>query len=508
MVKPPILVTVLLVSGLIFAAQVRPQEVVSAKMVAIPPAGESDYGAHYVGETVIYRIYYSNTSQRPLDLGILTRLDTDHSQVIARGDATYDLDEHAILWKITDLTPGAEGSVEFQAVANQAKRIQSEALIQIGGHIAFTGFDLSAPNVTRTNVVQVDVCERPRTGWVRFMEGSEPGDLPRSYMKEESSTGLTINFDIPGMFVDETAVGNATYQRLSIPRHATRMDIGKPDLPTLGEVVEVPLGVAFQVEVVKSSSVNLQCYNVHPAQQVSLPLPDQNEPSLQPQGISIDWTTYAKEEAFPSALAEIQAEDVGVIRGHRLVFVKVTPVQVNPVTRRLKAFSNIEIRLNYSHPAQVQALDERTRHAAFEEMLGRTVMNYKLSSRLAVQPPQGDWSEGAEYLIITHSRFYDESDPNNPIVRLRRWKQRKGITTRVVELADIGSSASDVQDFIRFAYETWSPRPAYVLLVGDTGDSGGTLLLPTNYGEEVRYDFLWETHIGTDLDYATVDGAD
>jgi len=215
---------------------------------------------------------------------------------------------------------------------------------------------------------------------------------------------------------------------------------------------------------------------------------------------------------YPGQLAVIEAEDIAVIRGHRVVFLKVNPIQYNPVTKETVAFSNIEVRLKYDSPALIQGIDERIESPAFEEMLKSLLLNYKAPGRMTSLLSGGDWSEGCDYLIITHSRFYKKNDPQNSVVRLRDWKQSKGLKTMIVDTADIGKGkgeAADIKNFIQSAYNTWKPAPTYVLLVGDAGDDSGTALVETNYKTPHPSPFFHNgTKTGTDLYYATVDGAD
>ncbi|MEO0072796.1 MAG: C25 family cysteine peptidase [candidate division WOR-3 bacterium] len=70
---------------------------------------------------------------------------------------------------------------------------------------------------------------------------------------------------------------------------------------------------------------------------------------------------------------------------------------------------------------------------------------------------------GAQYLIITHDNFY------NAILPLAQWKHKKGLATRIVTLSEIGATAesiSRIKNYIVSAYNNWTPRPEYVLLVG------------------------------------------
>jgi hypothetical protein len=360
--------------------------------------------------------------------------------------------------------------------------------------------------------VSPPACQLPTPGWVSFDHVSAPGAVPKSTMKEETTSGLMVNFDIPGMYIDEIEVLGAVYHHLSIPGQGYLMDVGKPDVPIVGQIVEIPFGVDLVAEVEKSTSVTFDCFNVYPAQE-----PEITQDEEKPREFAYDTTTYRTDSFFPGDLSVISAEDVGVVRGHRLVFLKVNPVQFNPVSRQLEGYSNIEIRLRYAvdgefQPAQIEPVDSRIMSSAFEEMLGASVLNYKQQSLTAQTTASGSQEPpGYEYLIITDGSFYNPNDSTNPVVRLRDWKQRKGYRTKVVDVATIittGDPAADIRDYIQIAYDTWHPAPVYVLLIGDAE------LIPTNYqnnnGKDtvLNPDYHNGTRIGTDLYYATVDNSD
>ncbi len=67
---------------------------------------------------------------------------------------------------------------------------------------------------------------------------------------------------------------------------------------------------------------------------------------------------------------------------------------------------------------------------------------------------------GARYLIITHDNFYNFVRP------LAEWKNRTGMTCRIVKLSETGSSPDAIRNYIVNAYNSWAIRPEYVLLVG------------------------------------------
>jgi hypothetical protein len=77
-------------------------------------------------------------------------------------------------------------------------------------------------------------------------------------------------------------------------------------------------------------------------------------------------------------------------------------------------------------------------------------------------------SNGADYLIITHSDFWGN------VGALADHRAGQGYATMVVDVQDIYDEfgyglfgAPAIREFLAHAYQYWDPRPSYVLLVGD-----------------------------------------
>lgn len=154
----------------------------------------------------------------------------------------------------------------------------------------------------------------------------------------------------------------------------------------------------------------------------------------------------------------------------------VYPIVIYPsyLNQNVKVYyKSIEITLNY--------IPQTTKlHLApsLKRVFQNLILNYQ----------DNDISKPYGYLIITPNSFNDE------ILPLADWKEKKGWHVTVATLSVTGSSPAEIKNYIANAYNTWSPPPEYVLLIGDK-DS----LPPYSTITPVSY---------TDYPYTLIDGND
>jgi hypothetical protein len=491
-----LLLTAVFLAALLTGCKPQPLPELPVKKVIVTNLGEVTKEVRYVGETIRYKIYFANKTKQKADVGIVDHLDPNLGKVVPLNKGFYDRTNHLVAWKIEKVPPGGGSFVEFEAVISGGTVIRDQALLQIGVPFDPEAVDPAGRDVIKTNIVETLVRPDPMLGWIPFDRESAEGALPSAALKEETTLGTLVRFDIPGMYAQKVELDGTTFHRLAIPRHTALLDIGKPELPIVGQIIEIPKDVNFTLEIVQSKSRKLDHYNVYPAQE-----PTDWTGTGVPKQFVQDAVTYTTDAIYPASLAMVEAHDVGIIRGHRVMFLKANPVQCNPVTRETMGYSMIEVRVNFDRPAQIERAPSRLESAAFEQMIKASVLNYKEPQRLT---PIGHHSEeGVDYLILTDGSFYTAGDANNPLNRLAAWKRQKGLTTRIVDVANIpgGNTAANIIDYLQGAYTKWYPVPTYVLLVGDSE------FIPTNYQTNHPTSHN-STQIGTDLYYTTLDGTD
>ena len=122
--------------------------------------------------------------------------------------------------------------------------------------------------------------------------------------------------------------------------------------------------------------------------------------------------------------------------------------------------------------------EKNVHHILFEDKVERYTNYFAVANRnyasigtLVEVPPSTlrNPTTQADYIVITHKTFLESVEP------LVAYRRSQGMKVKVVDIDEIydefGAGLFNpiaIQDFLRYAYETWQPpAPTYVLLVGD-----------------------------------------
>jgi hypothetical protein len=119
-------------------------------------------------------------------------------------------------------------------------------------------------------------------------------------------------------------------------------------------------------------------------------------------------------------------------------------------------------------------------------------------------------NNGADYLVITHQDFTGEL---NPLCKLR---DSLGLQVKMVEVSLVYSTfqdadkATSIKKFTQQVYNSWKPRPQYILLVGDACRGNASKdFVPSKLFPKYSYTYLGNvTEHAIDNWYVQLDGTD
>lgn len=373
------------------------------------------------------------------------------------------------------------------------------------------------------DVTPVPVAESP--DWISFDDNStDPGTPAEAHVTLTDTLGLRVVADFYGFWDRNITLNNETflYDRPEIPGASYMTISGKPELPRFTQIVEVPHDVWITVDVLQNTSALISNFNITPAQPPSI--------AIWNPGIDMNFTDVVDEIGNDSAfypdyavtLEGWNATEPQVMRGRRLLLVSFYPFQYNPFNNTLKVHSRIEVDINYSFPAQIEAANSSLHSLEFEKIFINKLLNPKTwepQSYAECGPPTPFVTaedvypsfpeSGAEYLIIVEDAFKPAAD------RLAEWKTRKGVPAAVFTTTEARAYASDysrfdtIEGFISTIYKKWAKVPEYILLFGDSEH------IPAIYetkhpdgffnvkGKKYSAD---DREVATDLHYFTMEG--
>jgi len=313
-----------------------------------------------------------------------------------------------------------------------------------------------------------------QSSWVQFEKGfSKPANIK---VLESGNSCCVLDVTTYGMYRKEVSVEGMTFQNLSIPGCGFLYDVGKPMLPALRGLIEVPLGKSVKVKATALTSLGFLEYTVYPAQKLVAFSEQETEGST----FQLDQTFYSLDTVYPDVLASVSAPFQA--RNHNFVHVSVYPVRYYPAFNRLNVSNRIRIKLEYCDLGKELVCSDQSRFysPAFDEAYKPFVWDSGHGPQI-LEKPEG-------YLIICHDDFYTAMD------RFVEWKRANGLEVTCVTLSDIALNATDVDvyNYVRNAYYNWTLPPTYLLLVGDSQ------YVPTHYGV-LNCDL---THTATDHYYA------
>ena len=295
-------------------------------------------------------------------------------------------------------------------------------------------------------------------------------------VKESNFKTISISFSINDLDVRQSG----DYAVLTADGYTLSREVGKPALPLLIKMVEIPLCSDIVVN-----------YNLRNADTVSLPMitPERQIMPAQPSypknykgkpEFQKDNAVYSTDNYY--ALDPVRVEKTGVLRNINAATIYVAPVKYNPVTGKMIVYHDIDVEITFED-ADVVATQEMTqlhgnRYFASSEL---TINTLPMTSK-------DNYSAPVKYLIVSHSMFKGQFD------NFVDWKKRKGFLVEVAYTDDpaVGTTYNSIQSFIKSKYTNATPQepaPTFVLFIGDVAQ------IPTKdiYGEHPTdlYYFDW-----------------
>lgn len=283
------------------------------------------------------------------------------------------------------------------------------------------------------------------------------------------------------------------FEEIKVDEYGKTNLIGYPELPVNVQIIEVPLGADIKINIVSSNYIEHKLKDLdinHPIFPHQPPIPKSEIYSPFEKCDKV----YKTNNFYPYEIA--WHEELGIMRGVRLVRLFVAPLQYNAAKGIIRIHSEIEVEVSFKHPdiSKSNSLKKSTQSLYFDPFY-KNILNYKsnISKDTIVKYP-------VKYVIVSDPMFQSQ------LQDFISWKTKKGFTVIEAYTDDpaVGASVDSIKDYLEnlyFSATPTDPAPSFVLLVGDYAQipakNGLTGFQITDlYYAEYTGDFLPEVFIG------------
>jgi len=310
--------------------------------------------------------------------------------------------------------------------------------------------------------------------------------LPKRETKNLKEKGYEVSFQFLGANISDKKVKSTNYNYLHIDGFSKMGQVGAPALPAKNEVIAIPRGAKGNIVILEAEYKEYDGYMIHPTLEPARDTEGAPAPKFEK-----DEKIYSANEFFPKNVVEIT--NTGISRGTQLVYVEVRPVQFNPVTGKIRVYSNIKYKLVKQGGENNFDYIRKENSSRYIKMLKRRVINsddIPLKKKIN-KSEEIDAVGSNDYIIITHSEYITAA--NN----LANWKRQLGYKVEVVSASSW--TAAEVKTAINDRYTAWTPKPDYFVIIGD---HTGSYAVPG----EIKTDPSYGDDFATDLYFACMDG--
>jgi len=284
------------------------------------------------------------------------------------------------------------------------------------------------------------------TEWVGVGPNKQaPAQITLDYSNVETSE---ISITLSGFLKSEVTTPEGNALVISLPKATPLLQEGAPDIPKLTASLIIPDMAAMDIEVTGSEYVEYHNISIAPSKGN---LYRDTDPSAIPYTYGRE---YAVDAFFPGKLAGLR--DPYIARDYRGQTVVIYPFQYNPVTRVLRVYTKLSLKVFATGKNGMNPL-ERTR-----EMSGINREFFNVYNQHFLNAGSTRYAPVEEYghmLIISYGDFIDEMQD------FADWQVQKGTPCEIIDISTIGNNASAIKSYISNYYNTHGLT--YVLLVGD-----------------------------------------
>ena len=306
-----------------------------------------------------------------------------------------------------------------------------------------------------------------------------------------SEQQVVVDFSLGGFYLTRVNTPNGIQQIVSVPKMASMLEAGAPDLPQFPVPAIIGDMAEMQVSVTKSAYTDYENVEIAPSK-------GNFSRQIDPESVAYTYgEMYNKDAFYPAAQAYLEMPYI--IRDYRGQNIMVRPFAYNPMTKTLRVYHDMTITMNKVSNNGINPKTARKANAKMsaerKAAYDRRFINYKESCTKYIFD-----EDYGELLIICADAYMSQLQP------FVDWKIQSGRPTTLVNLTTAGgNNPENIRNYVSNFYNDPAHNLEYLLLVGEYNDltpknlgygEGGTVYSDNWFGKLEGNDDYLEVFVG------------
>ncbi len=292
--------------------------------------------------------------------------------------------------------------------------------------------------------------------------------ISRTEIVKNTSNGLQLSESFSAIELIEIETNGGLYNQMISEGMSKTFNPGKPDLPVINRLIEIPYNSEAQINVISydEETIELKDYNLDKLIIPAQPSVAKNK-DIKDEPFIKDDEVYNKNEFFKNEL--VKFEDKGYLRDKHLGYIEISPYAYNPITNTLKVINNIEIEIIFVPNKNIKSQNIDKLKSSYFESIALNTINEPADSKALTEGP-------VKYVIVSDPMFEEALQP------FVEWKTKKGFNVIEAYTNVIGTTTTAIKAYLKDLYDNPSDgtSPTFILIVGDvaqvptfSGTAGG-----------------------------------
>ena len=279
---------------------------------------------------------------------------------------------------------------------------------------------------------------------------------PQVTLISSSEKQVVVDFSLGGFNLTEVSTQNGPQQIVSVPKMASMLEAGAPDLPQFPVPAIIGDRAEMEVSVLKSEFTDYQNVEIAPSK-------GNFSRAIDPETVAYTYgAMYSKDAFYPATQAYLEMPYI--IRDFRGQNIMVRPFAYNPVTKTLRVYHSLTLAMRKVSDNGVNQKVARKANgkmsAEMDAAYSHRFINYQESvSKYTFLQDHG------EMLVICPDQYMDAMQP------YVEWKNQSGRPTTIVSVSEAGGNNNNaLKSYIQNYYDDANHNLGYILFVGDYSD--------------------------------------